>query len=522
MTTAAPTAGVAAANRLAAEAGAEILARGGNAVDAALAAAAAMTVTSPHMCGLGGDLFALVAAPGAAPVALNASGRAGSGADASALRAEGHASIPIRGDVRAVTVPGCADGLTALAQRFGRLALGASLAPAIALARDGFPVSLTLAASSAALAPPVRAQAFGAPGALVAGERLTAPSVAAALRALGEEGRTGFYEGAAGEALRAIGAGLFTAGDLRAPQADWVTPLALEAFGATLWTAPPNSQGYLVLAGAWIADAVGVPADPAGQEWPSGLIEAARQAAFDRPELLHEHADGPGLIAPARLSGRAAAIRDRAGAGLSDIYAGGDTTYLCASDADGMGVSLILSNCADFGTHLLLPGTGIFLHNRGVGFSLRAGHPAEYGPGRRPPHTLSPLVVTDPEGALRLLLGSQGGDAQPQILLQLLARTLIGGDDPTAALAAPRWSLFREPSTGFNTWDGLEPPSVLIEHDAPGAWAAGVRARGYDVRVAPLGAQDFGHAQMIAVGPDGTLRGAADPRSGDGAFVAAG
>jgi gamma-glutamyltranspeptidase/glutathione hydrolase len=104
----------------------------------------------------------------------------------------------------------------------------------------------------------------------------------------------------------------------------------------------------------------------------------------------------------------------------------------------------------------------------------------------------------------------------------LLARTLIGGDDPTAALAAPRWSLFREPSTGFNTWDGLEPPSVLIEHDAPGAWAAGVRARGYDVRVAPLGAQDFGHAQMIAGGPDGTLRGAADPRSGDGAFVAAG
>ena len=517
-----PVAGIAAAGRLAAEAGVMTLAQGGNAVDGALAAAAVMAVTSPHMCGLGGDLFALVVQPGANPVALNASGRAGSGADADALRAEGHGTMPSRGDVRGVTVPGCADGLVALAERFGRLPLGASLAPAIVLAQDGFPVSPTLAASSAGLAPSLRAEAFGRPGVLTAGATISAPGVARALRAVGEQGRSGFYEGEPGDALQAIGAGLFTGGDLRAPTAQWVAPLSLDAFGATLWTTPPNSQGYLVLAGAWIAEAVGIPADPAGAQWPFVLIEAARQAAYDRTGVLHEHADGATLISPDRLGPRAGAIGDRAGVGLSDIHAEGDTTYLCAVDEDGMGVSLILSNCASFGSHLLLPGTGIFLHNRATGFSLRPGHPAEYGPGRRPPHTLSPAAVTDGQGTLRMLLGSMGGDAQPQIVLQLLARALLGGDGPEAAVAAPRWSLLRDPPTGFNTWDGADPPLVLLEHGAPAAWAEGLRARGHEVRLAPAGAQDFGHAQMITLAPGGAVHGAADPRSGDGAFVTAG
>ena len=478
-----PVAAVAAAHRLAAEAGVATLGRGGNAVDGALAAAAVMAVTSPHMCGLGGDLFAVVAPPGADPVALNASGRAGSGADPAGLRAEGHATMPGRGDVRAVTVPGCADGLVALAERFGRLPLGASLAPAIALAQEGFPVSTTLAASSGRLAPSLRAEAFGRSGALTAGQTIHAPGAARALRALGDQGRAGFYAGAPGDALQSIGAGLFTDADLRTPNADWVTPLSLDVLGTTLWTTPPNSQGYLVLAGAWIAEAVGVPVDPADAEWPFALIEAARQAAFDRPDVLHEHADGVALISPHRLRPRAAAIGKRAGTGLSDIHAGGDTTYLCAVDGEGMGVSLILSNCASFGSHLLLPGTGIFLHNRGVGFSLRPGHPAEYRPGRRPPHTLSPIAVTDPQGALRMLLGSMGGDAQPQILLQLLARALAGEEGPEAAIPAPRWCLFREPATGFNTWDGDDPPLVLLEHGAPAGWAEGLRARGYEVRL---------------------------------------
>ncbi|MGH2874083.1 MAG: gamma-glutamyltransferase, partial [Solirubrobacteraceae bacterium] len=159
----APDGLVAAANHLAAAAGAAMLDRGGNAADAAIATAAAMAVTGPHMCGLGGDMFALVAPPGEVPVALNASGRAGSGADAARLRAEGHERVPFQDDVRAVTIPGLVDGLTALHARFGSLDLAELLAPARRLARDGFSVSPTLAAASGELSPAARLTAFGAP-----------------------------------------------------------------------------------------------------------------------------------------------------------------------------------------------------------------------------------------------------------------------------------------------------------------------------------------------------------------------
>ncbi len=252
--------------------------------------------------------------------------------------------------------------------------------------------------------------------------------------------------------------------------------------------------------------------------WAAVLVEASRQAAFDRRQVLHEHADGRDLLSSERLVERARAIGEHATTGLADVYAAGDTTYLCAVDADGMGVSLIMSNGADFGSRVLLPEAGIFLHNRGIGFSLVEGHPAEYGPGRRPPHTLAPVAVTT-DGALRAVLGTMGGDAQPQIVLQLLARWLVAGQDPGEVVRAPRWILTREPTNGFDTWDLEELPIVRLESDAPGAWADELTARGYEVRRAAPGDQSFGHAQMIAVSPDGVLSGAADPRSGDGACV---
>jgi gamma-glutamyltranspeptidase/glutathione hydrolase len=356
----APDGAVAAANHLAASAGLSILDRGGNAADAAIAAAAAMAVTSPHMCGLGGDMFALVAEPGAAPVALNASGRAGSGADPVRMRDEGHQRIPFQGDIRAVTIPGLVDGLVALHERFGSIALAALLAPALRLARDGFPVSPTLADASRFLPASARATAFGAGAALLPGRRLRVPGVAAALAGVAAGGRAAFYEGAVGAELCALGRGLFTEGDLRTLQADWVSPLALTAFGRELWTVPPNSQGYLVLAGAWIAEAVGVPDDPDDELWAFVLVEAARQAAHDRVAVLHEHADGPGLVSPSRLGPRAEAVRSRASAGLADFYREGGTTYLCAVDGRRLGVSLIMSNAAGFGSHLVLPERGIF------------------------------------------------------------------------------------------------------------------------------------------------------------------
>ena len=393
----APTGAVAAASHLAAQAGASMLQRGGNAADAAVAAAAAMAVTSPHMCGLGGDVFAVVVVPGEAPAALNASGRAGSGANPAQLRAEGMQRMPFRDDVRSVTVPGCVDGLVALNARFGSMALADVLAPAIRLARDGFPVSPTLAAASHVLPPDIRARAFGAPGALVRGRRLRVSGVGEALAEVAAGGRAAFYEAAPGEALRVLGAGLFSAEDLRTVQADWVEPLSLSAFGRRLWTIPPNSQGYLALAGAWIADQVGVPEDPEDDAWAFVLVEAARQAAHDRIAVLHDRADGASLLSPERLGPRAEAIRAQASRGLADVYSDGDTTYLCAVDGDRAGVSLIMSNAAGFGSHLMLGDPGIFLHNRGMGFSVQDGHPAELGPGaglrtrcrRRPSPTMT-------------------------------------------------------------------------------------------------------------------------------------
>lgn len=515
----APGGAVAAADHLAASAGLAMLQRGGNAVDAAIAAAAVMAVTSPHMCGLGGDLFALVVEQGRDPVALNASGRAGSGADPGRLRAEGAREMPFLRDIRAVTVPGCVDGLVMLRERFASRPLADLLAPAGRLAREGFPVSATLAETSAELDPDERALAFGAPEPLTRGRRLVLAGIGEALRDIGTHGRAGFYQGSFGENLLALGGGEFTAGDLLARQADWVRPLELAAFGRRLWTVPPNSQGYLALAGAWIAGQAGLPDDPGDERWAFTLVEAARQAAYDRPSVLHEHAEGAALIAAARLGPRAAAVREHAARGLADVYGDGGTTHICAVDRDRTGVSLTMSNAADFGSRLVVPGQGVVLHNRGMGFSLQPGHPAEYGPGRRPPHTLAPLAVTRPDGALDTVAGTMGGDAQPQVLLQLLARMLACGQDPGEAVAAPRWVLSREPTTYFDIWQLEDPPLVRLEHGAPGAWAAGLRARGFEVVGSPPGDQAFGHAQVISVTGDGMLAGAADPRSGDGAFA---
>ncbi len=477
---------VAAADHLAAFTGASVLERGGNAVDAAIAAGAVMAVTSPNMCGLGGDLFALVAPAGEPPVALNASGRAGSGADPEQLRAEGHRVVPFQHDIRAVTVPGCVDGLVALHGRFATVELGELLVAAHRLAEDGFPVSPSLAGGSLALSRDLRAQMFGQNEALRVGQRLRLPALAAVLVGLAGGGRAGFYEGQVGRALIAAGAGQFSEDDLRAAQAAWVAPVRIDAWGRRLWSAPPNSQGYLALSSAWIAEQVGLPEDADDERWPFVLVEAARQAGFDRLEVLHEGADGQRLLDPKRLGPRAAAIGERARPDMADVYEDGGTTCICAVDRHRTGVSLIMSNAGGFGSHLVLAEHGIFLHNRGLGFSLTPGHPAEYRPGRRPPHTLTPMAVTDGDGALQAVLGTMGGDAQPQILLQLLARTLGGGEETGEAMAARRWMLAREGASAFHVWDRHGRLLVCLEEGAPprvGSRTAPARLRGRRGRV---------------------------------------
>jgi gamma-glutamyltranspeptidase/glutathione hydrolase len=506
---------VASADALATQAGLTTLARRGNAVDAAIATNAALAVTAPHLCGMGGDLFALVHQPLTEPVALNASGRAGSGADPDALLAEGHAAMPPRHDVRAVTVPGCVDGWIALHERYGRLPLAEALAPAFVLAEGGFPASPLLVGSLSTLDAPARARLEElARQATRAGARVRRPGAARTLQAIAARGRAAFYEGEFGEGLLTVGDGYFTADDLACSQADWVEPLALDAWGHRLWTVPPSSQGYLALAGAWIAAGLDLPADPDDPLWAHLLIESAVAAGHDRPEVLHEEADGRSLIDPAcigprrdTISTESISIRWRRAPAER-----GDTTYLCVVDEDRLAVSLIQSNAAGFGSWLVEPSTGINLHNRGLGFSLEPGHPARYGPGRRPPHTLSPLLITRPDDRLAATLGTMGGDAQPQILLQLLARLFLHGEHPAKAIASGRWALHGE-ATGFDTWTSAGGPGVLVEGHASKAWDQGLRDRGHRVTRVDAFDSSFGHAHTIMVEDDGSLAAAADPRA---------
>ena len=237
---------------------------------------------------------------------------------------------------------------------------------------------------------------------------------------------------------------------------------------------PPPSQGYLTLAGAVVAQAAGLGSDPDDPQWAHLLVETWRAVGHDRPAMLFDGADGAALLHPERLAAAAARVHATdvappdvapgvgsatgtgAGPPGADVprLGDGDTTHLCAQDADGLGVSLTQSNALDFGSHLVEPATGVFLHNRGVGFSLVPGHPAEVAPGRRPPHTLSPMLVTDTDGALTHLVGAMGGDAQPQIIVQLLARLLRAGHNPATAITAPRLTLDAPSAGPFRLWWG--------------------------------------------------------------------
>jgi gamma-glutamyltranspeptidase / glutathione hydrolase len=529
---------VSAADHLAATAGIGLLQQGGSAADAAVGAAAVMAVTGPHMCGMGGDLLAMISPPHGHPVALSAIGRAGSGVDADQLRTEGHWVMPLRGDLRSVPVPGAVDGWLALHARWGRLPLATVFAPAIELAEEGFVASVTLMLASHLVHHVAGAQELCPDGPLGPEAHVRLPSVGRILRAIVRGGREDFYQGEFGQALLEVGRGIFTEGDLARGLAQWDEPLRLRVWDHDLWTMPPPSQGYLTLASAWIAEQRGIGTDPSDPLWAHLVIEASRAAGHDRTTVLYDGADGPALLGEHRLAGAAARI-DPDRATPSDVTVGtararaeeaalggaaiprlgdGDTTHLCAIDADGLGVSLTQSNCLDFGSHVVAGSTGIFLHNRGIGFSLVPGHPAELGPGRRPAHTLSPMLATTPDGALSHLVGAMGGDAQPQIILQVLARMLPGGQDPATALAGARLSLDSPTAGPFRLWWG-DDLRVAVEAHAPDEWMEDLRRRGHRVR--PIGAFDptaVGCAQVISVVHEGEgggrhFVGAADPRS---------
>ena len=535
---------VAAADQLAAAAGLRMLDQGGSAADAAVATGTAMAVVGPHLCGLGGDVLAMVAPPGSPPEALLSVGRAGAGSDPERMRRDGLTTMPLRGDIRSVQVPGAVDGWLALHERYGRLPLLEVLAPAMELAEEGFPASIMLALASHLVHALPGAGELCPDGPLPIGQTVRLPGIARTLRAIARHGRDGFYDGEFGRGLLDLGRGHFAPADLATSAAAWSMPLRANAWGHDLWTVPPPSQGYLTLAGAVVAQAAGLGSDPDDPQWAHLLVETWRAVGHDRPAMLFDGADGAALLHPERLAAAAervhatevappdvapgvdSATGTGAGPPGADVprLGDGDTTHLCAQDADGLGVSLTQSNTLDFGSHLVEPATGVFLHNRGVGFSLVAGHPAEVAPGRRPPHTLSPMLVTNTEGALTHLVGAMGGDAQPQIIVQLLARLLRAGQNPATTITAPRLTLDAPSGGPFRLWWG-EDLTVVVEADAPPAWRAGLTRHGHRVRT--IGAFDpvaVGCAQIIQTERDGTgtrrLVGASDPRSPGGAALA--
>jgi gamma-glutamyltranspeptidase/glutathione hydrolase len=506
---------VASVDHLASNAGLLMLQLGGSAVDAAVAASAVLAVTAPHLCGMGGDLFALVFDPqqplGTPPATLNASGRAGSGADPDALRAAGLTSMPFSGSLHSAPVPGCVDGWLALHTRYGLLPLTDVLEPAIGYAASGFPAGPLLAATVPQLRDVPGAEDLAGSLPLRTGTTVRRPGVALALEAIVLNGRAGFYEGPFGQGLIELGEGEYTEADLAQPLADWVDPLRVRVWDHDVWTVPPNSQGYATLLGCAIAERLDLPDDSRDGLWAHLLVEAARVAAHDRPDVLFEGANVEGLLGDDEVARRAALVSTDRRAVLDSPVGAGDTMYLCAVDRDGMGVSFIQSNASGFGCHVFEPETGIGLHNRGIGFNLKPGHPAEYGPGRRPPHTLAPALVTRANGSLRAVIGTMGGDAQPQVLLQLLTRFLKGKESAGSAISAPRFALTGSARSSFDTWTDPDGVRVEVEADAA-AWQPTLEDRGHEVKLVDGVSGTFGHAHLIEV-TDSGLAGLADPRA---------
>jgi gamma-glutamyltranspeptidase len=497
---------------------------GGNAIDAALAGAAALAVTYPHNTGLGGDLFALVRHPGGRVDAVNASGPAARRVDADAQRRRG-ARMPRRGP-DPITVPGAVAGWEALHALGAARPWEEALAAAIALAQDGVPVPRSLAAAIEEDARDVLAdpglRGVLAPGGrrLREGERLRQPALAATLRTLAAEGPRALYEG---ELAARLLAGLARAGSLLrgedlagfAPEVG--PPWRTRFRGLDVAATPPNSAGALLLQALRALEASGA-ADPLGAD--AGLLAQLlrlggeqRDARLADPRALP--ADPADWLGPERISALVAGARQSAGGAArprgTDLLAGrGDTVAVVTADGSGRTVSLVQSLFASFGAAVLEPSTGMLLHDRGAAFSLDPGHPNELAPGRRPAHTLMPVLL-ERDGRGAGALGTMGGRAHAQILAQVLL-ALTDGADPQDAVAAPRWVV-----------GGLGPgepaDAVQVEAGVPELTRGALAQAGLHARELPARSEAVGHAQAIWIDGDGTLRAGSDPRA-DGAAAA--
>ena len=508
--------GIATPQRLATEVGAAAFTAGGNAIDAALAAALSLTVCYPDNCALGGDLIAIVRRADGQTITVNASGPAAMATDVAALRARGQ-RMPVYG-ADSVTVPGLIAGLHALWSYGARSEWSAAFDAAIAQARDGVPVPPSLAASlrvNAALIdadPGLRAVVAPDGELLAEGEVLRQRALANSLEALAAGGPSEFYRGELGRSviafLRSQGS-VLTEDDLAGFAVDRVEPLCRDIRGAQLLTAPPNSQGFLLPLIMRAIETIDDHLDPLGPD--AGLLARIFQRAVEDRGRLGEPAavEVPldELLATERLR---TALDARVQAPAANLTANGDTVAIVTADDEGNCVSLIQSLFHSFGAGLLDPETGIICHNRGAYFSLEVDSPNVIAPGKRPAHTLMPALVLE-GGRPTVVLGTMGGSGQPQILAQILSRLHLGGD-AQEAVDAPRW-----------VYGGMEvdspPDEVLFESRVPHVARQSLERTGFPCRELTAYDENVGHAQLIMLGTDGTLFAASDPRSEGAAIV---
>lgn len=441
---------------LATAAGADVLRHGGNAIDAAITMAGVLAVTRPHMNGPGGDAFLIYYDAKTRQVhTLNGSGRAGSKATPAFFAAHNLSEVPNSG-ILSVSVPGAVQAWADALARLGTITLAAALAPAIAYAEHGFPMTPRLAAdlresSRKIAADPELSRTFAPNGAVhEVGMTLRQADLARSLRAIASRGPAAFYTGDIAKQVVAYmerEGGLLTADDLARHTSTWGQPIETTYHGLRVLAFAPPTQGATALELLNIAEQFDLKAmGHNSTEYLNTLTRASQLAYRDRdahiadPSFVSVPLDR--LLSKAYAKSLADQIRAAGSGGVPDSSAArdgsGDTVYLCVVDRDGNAVSYIQSLFASFGSGKMVPGTGITLHNRGSLYTLDPAHPQVIAPSKRPFHTLSPAMVLHPDGSPYMVLGSPGGDGQPQTVVQVLNNIVLFGMAPQAAIEARR------------------------------------------------------------------------------------
>jgi gamma-glutamyltranspeptidase/glutathione hydrolase len=503
---------------LATQCGVDVLARGGNAIEAAIATVAALCVTYPHFCGLGGDAFLLVSDARGKVQTLSGIGQ-------SAADVGGYAdSIPVRGPRSALTTAATVDALglaltISQSEWAGNQSWGELLAPAIHLARQGFEISeserfwLNFRLAEAATLPDIFRTYLHEGQVPPAGFVRKQSALANTLETLAERGPRDFYEG---QLAQRIAAGLQQAGspltsqDLAQTRARIEPPLSVPYRGGELLAHQPPTQGLTTLQIMGILDRMDLAAIAQGSaDHYHLLVEAVKQAFMDRNHYVADPdfvaVPTAKLLSGTHLDRQAKAINPALALPWPHTYQHGDTVYVGTADAAGNSVSLLATVYFDWGSGVMVGDTGMLWHNRGAAFSVDPTHPNKLAAGKRPFHTLNPGMYRK-DGRVQLLYGTQGADGQPQTLAAVLTRLIDYRMDPMAALAAPRFLL------GKTFSDATD--SLKLEQDVGPEVIAVLRQRGHSISLLPARNALMGHPGVISIDPGtGLMTGAHDPRS---------